>query len=116
MAQLTTEIIKDVDIRIQKFNNVNANATSAVKAGRKRILRYSKPKNITPPGLKAIKQVELYKKWGPVVPEEYRDEICPKPSDYILELVKKGRSQKNALKKAPNKKAQKKKTLKNIKK
>ena len=34
---------------------------------------------IKPPGVKAIKQLELWKKWRPLVPEEYQDDICHKP-------------------------------------
>ena len=41
-----------------------------------------------------MKQVELYNKWRPLVPDEYKDAICPKPSDAILEVVKKERAEK----------------------
>ena len=59
-----------------------------------------------------MKQVELYRKWRPLVPEEFRDEICPKPSDQILEIVKKERSEKLQKKKAPKKRGQKRKAPK----
>jgi hypothetical protein len=36
------------------------------------------------PGLREIKQVELYTKWRKFVPSQYRDIICPKPSDDVL--------------------------------
>ena len=38
--------------------------------------------------MREIKQVDLYEKWGPLVPLEFRDEICPKPSDKIINSVK----------------------------
>ena len=41
-------------------------------------------KQVKAPGMKPIKEVELYKKWRKHVPEEYQDEICPKPSDEVL--------------------------------
>ncbi len=49
---------------------------------------------IEAPGLREIKQVELYTEFRKFVPEEFRDEICPKPSDHVLEKIKKDRSEK----------------------
>jgi len=46
------------------------------------------------PGLKEIKQVELWSKFRKFVPPEFQDEICPRPSDEVLENIKKNRSQK----------------------
>jgi hypothetical protein len=37
------------------------------------------------PGLKPIKECELYFKYRPHVPEEFREECCPTPSDEVLE-------------------------------
>ena len=72
-------------------------------------MRHGTPQVLTPPGLKPIKQVELYTKWRPVVPEEFRDHICPKPPDHVLELVKKQKAEKQKAKKTPQKKVAKKK-------
>jgi hypothetical protein len=36
---------------------------------------------LKPPGLRPIKQVELYKKFRPFVPRPFGDETCPTPSD-----------------------------------
>jgi hypothetical protein len=47
---------------------------------------------LTPPGLKPIKQVELWKKWGPLIPEDERDALCPKPPDNIISAVAKERT------------------------
>jgi hypothetical protein len=49
---------------------------------------------ITAPGLREIKQVEMYTKFRKFVPEEFRDEICPRPSQQVLENIKKARSEK----------------------
>ena len=39
------------------------------------------------PGLKPIKEVELWKKWGQYVPGEFKAEICPRfVSMYLLSL------------------------------
>jgi hypothetical protein len=46
------------------------------------------------PGVKPIKQVELWKKWGPNVPPEKREEMCPKPSQEIIDLVSNSRKEK----------------------
>jgi hypothetical protein len=42
---------------------------------------------LTPPGMKPIKQVELWKKWGPFIPEDERDELCAKPPDEVIRGV-----------------------------
>ena len=41
--------------------------------------------HMTPPGIKPIKQQELYTKWRPLVPEEYQDDFCPKPTPSVIE-------------------------------
>ena len=51
-------------------------------------------KPIPAPGLREIKQVELYAKFRKFVPREFQDEICPRPSDEVLENIKQSRSQK----------------------
>jgi hypothetical protein len=40
------------------------------------------------PGLRPIKQVELYKKFRPFVPREFWGDTCPRPSDEVLAQVK----------------------------
>jgi hypothetical protein len=50
--------------------------------------------NLKQPSLRPIKQVELYKKFRPYVPRQNWDETCPKPSDEVLELVRKEKSDK----------------------
>ena len=50
-------------------------------------LKQMKP--ITPPGLKQIKRVELGTKWRKLVPEQYADDICPRPSKELLASHKK---------------------------
>jgi hypothetical protein len=52
---------------------------------------------IQPPGLKEIKQVELYSKFWRFVPEEFNDIICPKLSDEILDNIKQARSDKTRI-------------------
>jgi hypothetical protein len=49
---------------------------------------------IPAPGLREIKQVEMYSKFRKFVPVEFRDEICPRPSQQVLENIKKARSEK----------------------
>ena len=108
---------------MQNLNVLKSTSTGSTKGGRTRRKRHAKTSRITPPELKSKKQVELYKKWGPVVPEEFRDEICPKPSDRIITQVKNERAQKLKSKqptkkkspttKYPKKKAPKKKSPNN---
>ncbi len=49
---------------------------------------------IPAPGLKDIKQVELYTKFRKFVPFEFRDEICPRPAQQVIDNIKKARSEK----------------------
>jgi hypothetical protein len=52
------------------------------------------PKSMIAPGLREIKQVELYTKYRPLVPEQYWDELCPKPSDEVIGNIAKQRNEK----------------------
>ena len=57
-----------------------------------------KRKNFLPkPGLKPIKQVHLFTKWRKVVPYPYKDELCPLPSNQVIELVLKKRPKKKSV-------------------
>jgi hypothetical protein len=51
----------------------------------------------TKPGLRDIKQVELWKKYRPLVPEEFRDELCPMPPKEILDGEKNRKNMKSKL-------------------
>ena len=42
-------------------------------------------KELIPTPLKPIKQVELWKKWGPLLSEEARKVMCLKPTDHGVE-------------------------------
>ena len=43
---------------------------------------------LVPTPLKPIKQVELWKKWAPLIPKEFRADTCPKPSDEVINSIK----------------------------
>ena len=75
------------------------NVTGGQKAARTRIIKNNKMKNEKMPGLRNIKHVDLYHKWGPLIPEEFRDDICPKPSDKIIKSVKDERKEKQEIRK-----------------
>ena len=111
-ALLTTERVKGVDVKKQNLNKLKPTSTGATKADRTKILKYGKVEVIKTPGLKPIKQFELYKKWQPLVPKEFADKICPKPPNSVLEIVKNERVEKQKANKAPKKKATKRKSKK----
>ena len=96
---LITEIIKGQDSKEQNLIKLKKNATGGQKAARTRIINSKKIKKEKRPGLREIKQVDLYEKWGPLVPLEFRDEICPKPSDKIINSVKEERKTKRNIRK-----------------
>jgi hypothetical protein len=60
------------------------------------------------PGLRPIKQVELYKKFRPFVPCEFWEDTCPRPSDEVLTQVKDESSKKRKTKVPASKAAPKK--------
>ena len=43
---------------------------------------------LEPPGLKEIKQVSLYEKYCHLLPQEFRDIMCTKPPDDVIDCVK----------------------------
>ena len=43
---------------------------------------------LKPTPLKDIKQVELWKKWGPLLPKDAREVTCPKPPDSVINSIK----------------------------
>ena len=51
---------------------------------------------LKPPGIKPIEKVELSKKWGPLVPEEYRNEFCKAAEEEDLEVVRLAKKKKRA--------------------
>jgi len=65
-------------------------------------------KQLVPTPLKPIKQVELWKKWAPLLPEEARNITCPKPSQEVIDSIK----ERNRLK--TRKKSSEKKHLKTL--
>lgn len=61
---------------------------------------------LQPPGIKPIKQWELWHKWRPFIPVQYQAELCPQPSGAICE------SQKERTREAGRKAAEKKRAAK----
>jgi hypothetical protein len=54
--------------------------------------------NLKPPGLRPLKQVELYKKFRPCVSRQYWEEISPKPKEEVMEHVRNERSDRRKTK------------------
>ena len=52
---------------------------------------------LVPTALKPIKQVELWKKWAPLIPERYRADTCPKPTDEIINSIKERNREKSKI-------------------
>jgi hypothetical protein len=46
------------------------------------------------PGIREIKQVELWKNWRQYIPHPHKDLICPEPPQEIIERIKKEKSNK----------------------
>ena len=78
----------------ETINSLFNNATVEDRNVWTQNLKSKFPKICDNKGLPEIKQVELYTKWRHLLPDEYKDIMCPKPDDNILLRVKKERSEK----------------------
>jgi hypothetical protein len=56
------------------------------------------PLYATQPGLREIKQVELWSKYRPLVPKEYQDECCPMPCKEVIDSEKNKKNARGKLK------------------
>ena len=62
---------------------------------RKKMIESITPEVLPKPGISAIKQVELYTKWRPLIHNRVAcDSICPKPTDDVLKMVKNAKNLK----------------------
>lgn len=61
-------------------------------------------KVLEPPGLRPIKQVELFSKWAPLLPKYAADITCPRPSDDVMKVVRDEKRSKAALSHSKKKK------------
>ena len=62
---------------------------------RQKVVQGSKPETIAKPGIKPIKQVEMFTKWLPLIEgKPGSEELCPKPSDEVMNMVKKSKNAK----------------------
>jgi hypothetical protein len=50
------------------------------------------------PGLREIKQVELWSKYRPLVPAKFREECCPKPAEGVINRERNKKNAKGKLK------------------
>jgi len=62
-------------------------------------LETSFPTQLVPPGVKEIKQVELYTKFRPLMKPINMDTTCPYPGIDVMERIKKQRTEKRVSKK-----------------
>ena len=65
-------------------------------------LKFGSPELEIKKGLSEIKQVELYTKWRKLIPDEFKDEMCPKPEYNVISKVKQQRNDKIKAKKESN--------------
>ena len=45
-------------------------------------------KKLKPPGIRPMKQMEMYQKWRKIVPQLYWADTCPEPTEEIKDYVK----------------------------
>jgi hypothetical protein len=62
------------------------------------LLEQPPPLYANKPGLREIKQVELWSKYRPLVPKEFRDECCPMPAKEVIDREKNKKKEKGKLK------------------
>ena len=66
---------------------------------RKSIMCCTQPEELVPPGIKPIKQVELYQKWRKFVLDDYKDILCPFPGQDVVDAVTKQKKESKKSKK-----------------
>ena len=79
MLQLQDSI--DSEVRTQNLKKGNSEPGEQIRLLKEALENITQMKA---PGIKPIKQVELAKKWRPLVLDEYQDDICPIPSSEIM--------------------------------
>ena len=62
------------------------------------LMQQPTPLYLTIPGLQEIKQVELWPKYRPLVPEKFGEECCPKPAKEVIDREKNKKKAKGKLK------------------
>jgi len=87
-------------IRLKEKENANSAWTekNILKAKTSDVKAYAKKLNFPssiPPGLPAIKQLDLYEKVRKYVPKKYKDTLCPKPSKDVILYGKKQKKEKS---------------------
>lgn len=95
----STTVQEDSEIFKQKLRKINKKATTEQIDQWTNRLKSSFPKHDKFLGLSDIKQVELYTKWRNCIPHVFQDEMCPKPSDKVLDKIKKEKAEKAKRKK-----------------
>jgi hypothetical protein len=94
--------IKAYDGQEGSFHVMSNNVTASE---RQLILKVGVPMSIRFPGLRPIKQAELYNNFRRYIPAEYQDELCPMPPIEVLENQRKERSDRAKSKRSMKRKS-----------
>ncbi len=98
---LSTKEWSDADTD-EKRNFVKKGAAGSDHA---QLMKQYKLEQLREPGLREIKQVELWVKWRKCIPPpQFRDEICPRQDEMIIERIKKEKNDELKSKKTAKKK------------
>lgn len=102
---------KDYEFNVIKQNFFGRKDYTKTPAGlqdainnRPRIMREYEIPKIKKPGIPPFKQVELFSKYRAFVPEEFKDTLCPKPSEEVIAAVKGEKKDRMDSRKERNKK------------
>ncbi len=71
--------------------------------------------HLNAPGIRDIKQVELWKNWRQYIPDPYKDIMCPEPTKEVVDKIQKDKSRKQKEKVASKKRPRVTKTTKKSK-
>ena len=94
--RFTTMIIKEDDLGV-KAPHVQEMSKGDYHERTMHLRSLHNLKVLDPPGVTEIKQVDLWKEWRKVVPPQYWQFICPKPSDDVMARVQaKGKAKRAA--------------------
>lgn len=89
------DAVEEIVVMRKGCSNKTINVSDSItidgkKGARSDYVQSAKPERLydSAPGLKPRKQVEMYTKWRPLLPEDKKDITCPRPSDQVFAAVK----------------------------
>ena len=104
--------VKETDVELLQITTDNNDDIIVINGccnKRERFVQNLQPEQFyqKPPSMSQRREVELFTKFQPLVPVQYQDIICPRPSKKVMEQVKADITEKRAARETKKKRKQK---------